>query len=438
VATVNTDASTPSPILRVLTAPLTLLERTKGRKRSLLLTLYFAMVSIAGFFVWRAQSLRDLPDIGDPFDVRAASYFHVPDDENAYVLYRQACQRLKALPEPAFAKLTTDWTAAEPAARAWVDQNQEATELFRRGSDRPKALYLQPGDLTFETPINVSQDMRTLCRLALLEGSRREAEGDVDGAWVWYRAALRASRHVSAHGVIVQGLIGTAMLAQTSSRVVGWAENPRVSAATLRRAAADVKACEAMTRPFSELLKSEYMSLIKGLNRPDKYLDDLRTDDTTWYHHSPTWIQSDQFVHREPERSLRLTRLVFANWLAHVDEPASDRPPISRSVPAVFVSAQRRRAELSPEELALWLASTTMARNFLPAVQHAYKSVDRDRRYWGALEVTLAEQLYRREYGAGPRTLGELVGPFLDRLPEGFSADSGPTTTRSAGLATTP
>jgi hypothetical protein len=75
----------------------------------------------------------------------------------------------------------------------------------------------------------------------------------------------------------------------------------------------------------------------------------------------------------------------------------------------------------------------------LPAVHNAMKAVDRERRLWGSLEVTLAEQLYRREHGSAPRTLGELVGPFLDRLPEGYSAsDEATTPGRSASTSSQP
>ena len=36
-----------------------------------------------------------LPDIGDPFDVQAFRSFTIPEDRNAFVLYRQAADRLK-------------------------------------------------------------------------------------------------------------------------------------------------------------------------------------------------------------------------------------------------------------------------------------------------------------------------------------------------------
>ena len=39
--------------------------------------------------------LIGLPDVGDPFDVAAFRAFTIPDDRNAFVLYRRAATLLK-------------------------------------------------------------------------------------------------------------------------------------------------------------------------------------------------------------------------------------------------------------------------------------------------------------------------------------------------------
>jgi hypothetical protein len=424
----------PSPaprLLAIVLAPLTLVERTRGRKRSLLLAVYGLALVIAVFFCWRATSLSLLPDAGDPPGLQQLRYIDIKDGQNAFTDYRQASDRLKPIPAAFARTLSFDWATAKPPIREWRDQNKEALALFLRGSNKPSALYYQPHDLTFDTRLNVAQDLRTLCRLALLEASRLEAEGNLDEAWIWYRATLRASRHAGSHGVLIQSLIGTAMLGVSAPKVIAWAEDSRVGSAALRRALGDVRTCEAMTSPFSELVKIEYLTLSKAITNPGKYLDDSRTADTVWYHHAPLWIWGKAFVNREPERSRRVIRLIFANWLAHVDQPASMRPALTRTEPPLFTNTTRELAGLSPEAVERWFRSTTLAYEFLPAVMNAQKAVDRDRRHWGSIEVALAEQLHRREHGVPPRALGELVGPFLERLPEGYSpTDQATTTTR--------
>ena len=63
----------------------------------------------AGFFSWRATKLNGLPDVGDPFDVGEAVHVDVPDAENAFVLYRQAHERLKPLSPATGRLMTQDW-----------------------------------------------------------------------------------------------------------------------------------------------------------------------------------------------------------------------------------------------------------------------------------------------------------------------------------------
>ena len=53
------------------------------------------MVAIAP--VWWSLQLVGLPDIGDPFDVESFLATSIPDDRNAFVIYRRAAAVLKPL-----------------------------------------------------------------------------------------------------------------------------------------------------------------------------------------------------------------------------------------------------------------------------------------------------------------------------------------------------
>ena len=52
---------------------------------------------IPAAWLWWAAQLWGLPDIGDPFDVASFHAQTIPDDRNAFVLYRQAAARFKPL-----------------------------------------------------------------------------------------------------------------------------------------------------------------------------------------------------------------------------------------------------------------------------------------------------------------------------------------------------
>ena len=94
-----------------------------------------------------AAAFAALPDIGHPFDLKTKGTIHVDDEDNAFVLYRQATEILTELPSGHLTNIHDvcfrgDWDAADPVVRRWAKENQQALEIWRRGRERPKALYL--------------------------------------------------------------------------------------------------------------------------------------------------------------------------------------------------------------------------------------------------------------------------------------------------------
>jgi hypothetical protein len=412
----------------VAMAPLTWLERARGRKRLALVVLYGLVLVVAGVLGWRALSLRGLPDMGEPFDPALGSV-RVPDAENAFVVYREAVARLKQ-PHPAGVPSNpkawdeTDWSKADPPVRQWVEENREALELWRRGTDRRDALLVQPKDLTIESPLSAIQELRTFTRLALLEGSRREQAGDLDGAWSMYRAVPRSSRHAGMHGPAIARLVGTAMLRKSEPSVSHWAEHPRQSSASLRRALADLDECAAMTPPVSEMVRAEYFATRSALSRPEKWrnwgVQDM--DDGLWYNHFPALVRARRFLRREPERSRRVLDLLVAGHLAQCDRPRERRaklvvPDLMIYAPDPATPAALRA--LSPRALETWARSSALW-GLLPALGNVQGRVEGDRYILDALRLTLAERAYRLDHGSPPPTYGALLGRYLTTLPDGY------------------
>jgi len=435
-------ATRPGPSMAAfdrLMAPAHWLEQARGRRRVALLTLYLLLGGVGGGFGWRAVSLNGLPDVGDPFDVRAELAVDVPEAENAFVLYRQAGAKLKKLEgvDPRALPGFAGWAKAHPAVRRWAGANREAMDLFRRGSERPRALYFRPGVITFETRLEAVQGLREFARLAPMEAARLEEAGDLAGAWGWYRAVLRSSRHIGSHGTLIQGLVGASMLVAVGGRMTTWSADPRVDAPLLRRALRDVLDCAAMSPPASDMLKLEYLSIMKAIERPRSVPGSELVDGTLWYRHLAGVTRAEWYLRREPERSRRVIRLAFANWLAQCDRLPAKRPAIGKEAGDLFdadPSAPEAARALSPGAVREWLKTTRMASYYLPAFSAFQRAMDRDRRTLAGLKVTLAEQLYLREHGRPPKTLGALVGPDLPGLPEGFEAGDPPISTG----ATTP
>ena len=110
------------------------------------------LIGVALFATWRATSLDGLPDVGDPFDVAAFGDVKVADDRNAFTLYRRATDLITRMPKDA----TNDWATAGEPEKAWLEANREALNLWRRGTERPDALYHPPRSLKFDTRLSVT------------------------------------------------------------------------------------------------------------------------------------------------------------------------------------------------------------------------------------------------------------------------------------------
>ena len=79
-------------LVRIAMAPLVLIEWSRGWRRFALLVLYGLIVVAAGAVIWWATCLNGLPDVGDPEVVAALRALEVPDERNAFVLYRRAAE----------------------------------------------------------------------------------------------------------------------------------------------------------------------------------------------------------------------------------------------------------------------------------------------------------------------------------------------------------
>ncbi len=372
--------------------------RTLARHPKASATLGVVLV-VASLWAWWALQLWGLPDIGDPFDVAAFEAFRVPEDQNAFVHYRHAAPMITATRRKFQANNTAkdlnnypaSWSEASPTWRDFLAQSSEALAAWRAGSEKPNALYEHHDGLSIRTLLPVTQDLRMLARLAILEGSRLEAEGNVAGTWGWYRAALRSSRHTGRHGFMVERLVGAAMHDDASKALTRWAANPKVDAPLLRRALDEVIAIDAMTVPQSETLKLEYLLFVHSLDDPNLIEDALVSknfgEKGDWCQELPIPdankkpIQAARvLLANDRERSLRIARLITSNWLAQVDKLPSRRARLIRTEPAIYeadpVASPQSRA-LPPEKLSRWLDSSLLACRYYQGVSRS--SRDRSR-----------------------------------------------------------
>jgi hypothetical protein len=141
----------------------------------------------------------------------------------------------------------------------------------------------------------------------------------------------------------------------------------------------------------------------------------------------------------DDERSRRLLRLLLANWLPQVDRPESERAPVAIAGPTPIFAADPAAPVaaqvLPPHDLDLLLNESLLANSiFRPGSQQNYGQFQmsiwekdgplaRERRRRAALIIRLAAEVYKRERGRSPANAGELMGPYLKALPEGYAPD---------------
>jgi hypothetical protein len=367
----------------------------------------------------------------------------VPAEQDAFEPLREAQKKLTRMPNitgSARRPGPVAWPEVPPELREWLATNRGLLEEFREGSERPDAM-LNPvadrgGFFSF-------MFLGGLAELVLLDASRLEAEGDMEEAWSWYRAALRVKVHVMRRGSVFQRYITYHNFSALRTRIATWAADSRTEAPLLRRALDDVKKSEPKPEWDASSLKIEYMRMMSELDAEYGIVRQGDGEDTRiriWGEDLAPNLKASayairRYVRHEPERSRRVLRLVFANWLAHAEEkdPSLQKPALR----AIFGQPRQKTTlyfypvapnasdaarRMSPDRLAEWLFGTLDARLLL---SHLYWPAIRttERREHHELVLLLAREIYKREHGAPPASDQALIGPYLDHLPDDGSGE---------------
>jgi hypothetical protein len=396
-------------------------------RRWLAATVLVAIVGVCAYLFWRATSIQSLPDIGDPFDREKHKTIPLAVDANAFTFYRRAHDQLRDKEPQTMKGIYRDWSEVSPGELAYVDSNREAMATWLEGTNRDRGLYLPPGTVDAGTPTPILMTLRSFCRMVNLQALRLEHVGDFAGAWAWYRANLRASRHLGQDGHMADRIVGISLFDVASKQAIGWSVDPKVDARLLRRALEDVLALDALTPPNSDAIRNEYFWVMNTLDDPEMrerfvskpYSTDKVPTSRTMKERLAAHVA---VLYHEPERSRRVSRLLISNWLAACDLPAAERA--RRIVPSgdllLYEPLPGEISPLATSEIARWYRSTRYARSFFADLARLDRIFARDETNRATLIVHIATQLYKRETGDEPAHPRDLVGKYLNALPVGF------------------
>lgn len=401
----------------------------KRRSRQVACGIALLVVVAMSVELVRVTSLRGLPAIDDPFDTRGYATIVVPDEENAFTFFRRATDRFVGHESdiPGGSGVYNQWSEVPPETLRSLEQNRETLELWREGTTRNRALYIQPAAATILTVLPVTQRLRSFSRLASLRAMRLRLDGDLAGAWDWIRANLRCGMLSGHEGFVIERLMGISIYAGASADAIRWADDPKVEVTLLRRALDDVLGMEAIAPRYTSIVRHEYYMLMNSLADPEmlaRGLEDLTpVAKRTWRTDlGERMARVLAVLRREPERTRRVGRLVIANWLAACDQPTDERTRrlVQLGALTLFRPTPDEPSPIAPEELARWFETTIYAKIFFSVWKNIEGARNRDERTRAGLVVHLAERLYRKEHGSDPPSPDALVGPYLKTLPEGF------------------
>ena len=413
--------------------PLTWLERAKGWKRPGLLLLYLLMAVVVGVLGWRESVVWRLPGIGAPFDIDRFGTVDVSDADNAMVLYQAASQRQIPPRRPSYHPASSrawenlDWATADPEVRRWVVDNRSAIDDWLKATERPDSLLFQPRDLNSGTTDPVLVSLLEFARLACLESSRLEADGDLAGVWRIQRATLRSSRHVGMHGGSMSRNIGYSILILARPHIERWTEDPRITPEMLRRAIADLEACRLMTSPASEMVRANYFVVRSIFDDPEvfrRYDKDGQERNGAWHEQLSFLPEVQRFVTREPDRSRRILDLIIAGQLAQCDRPGSARPNLASRRYLIYEVDSETPAPLAaidPKDLEAWADRSKFGLVWGGTNGWAAR-LDAEPGIFDTLLLAMAERAHAIEHGGPAKTYGDLLGSYLKTLPEGIAA----------------
>ena len=219
-------------------------------------------------------------------------------------------------------------------------------------------------------------------------------------------------------------------------RLTSWAADPKTSIEQLHSALDEVLETEPKPDWDSFAMKIGYLEMMYMVERPMHEHNQQMLEGEWVYRLDDMQLPTDiiesmkaarRFSVAEPERSRRVVRLLWANWLAHVETSKRRKPAVRALLPAlkpvalpvyhVSPLASAGRA-LPPRELASWLLATRDAKLIME--EGDVMLMLRHRLYQRAyreLVIMLAGELYRRERGSLPPSDDALVGTYIKGCP---------------------
>lgn len=362
-----------------------------------------AMIPLA----YRSWRISSLPPIDEPFDVEAFCAETIPDEENAFVEYREALDLFVTDTATVEEWGVQDdlyrgrWEHAPAAFTIWISDNEQSVEKWLEGTRKPDAMAVPRNQLS-HTGDEYPDAVRALARLVVMKAGRHLYRNETDEAWSTIYGLFRSSRHLGQNAPTHGRLLGLAFHAMSMPCIVSWSGHSRTNATDIHQAMSYLARDYAtMTHPFSVTLKYEHL-LLKECLSSHNYRGFV-------FDSNPLLDNATIFVMGEPEFSESLLRHVLKNQLEGVDCELAARPPFVLDNARLFDIAASASRPASGKELAdlMNIPSMIEGLHVIPFLEYLLEAGDRERFRQATMMAVLAVQHFVRLHGRFPETLEE-------------------------------
>jgi hypothetical protein len=353
---------------------------------------------------YRSARIASLPPVDEPFDVEAFCSVTIPDEENAFVEYREAFDlfvECTATSEDWNGLKSDDWETTPVAFKNWLLVNEKSLEVWLEGTKKPRACWVSRKDVS-PFYFVYTANSRAMARLAVMKARQKLHQNDPKHAWSLLYSAFRYSRHIGQEGTVHERMIGVSILPIAASAILSWAHHSETTADDLEYAISALSnAYTEMTSPHSVALKCEYIEATK-LMPEIKYGNEIFDDNLL--------VDSvAMFVLGEPEFSEAALAHVFKNHLAGVDQDLASRPPWVPGLPCLFDIPASSTHSITGGDLskALTIAPAIAHRGWLPSLKQILEGRELERTFHSTMLAALAVERFVRIHARFPKSLGE-------------------------------
>lgn len=421
----------PIPVVLLLAtwlrAPDWVLERNKLRSwlwpaLVLIVPAVFLLIAVP------MHRLTEIPVVGPGFD---PDHFFRPLNDNELTtldIYKKALEKYSELPKPKSELTTNDYeteTINDSLNRsnrpnpltaeeiAWVEANQEVIPLAIEASKGQKDIFSPISTvLGYEDRSYYAWDVYKIGKLLICSARILQSAGHLDAAKEKYLAVVGISRQLRS-GRYNYG--ADELETQVYNQLPFWADQAGQTAEKIKKAIDQLEELTVDMPAGSRQIKFKYMETKEDLTEGFQYHEKSHMSAA-----NILWLK----IPWERARALRLLNLLTRRDLediAEAESAAKEGRPIAVSPdgnhPYYWVKespyALREEIILPP-----FIQYTRQSKDLIVA----FADMENHRR---ATPIVLALQAWKLEHGSFPKTLNELVGPYLKHLPnDPYSGES--------------